>query len=991
MAFLFWPDSSEAQAQANLRNLLFALRHALPSFERYVCYDKRTVQWRGDGCVSSDVDDFHSALAAAGRATDRAHALRTVVDLYTGDLLPSCYDEWILLPRERLRQHFLGALQSLIDVLQHNGDPGAAILYAQLLLRHDALQEQNYRQVMSLHLAAGDGAAVLNVYRQCERVLQHDLLVQPSLATRDLARRAKELSAGSHPGRESSRREEDLRADPASHAVVRVPEPGNLPAQTTTFVGREREVVAISAQLQKAECRLVTLTGTAGTGKTRLALQIAERLHGFADGVFFVPLAALTKPSMVPDAVAAALGVAESTGHTLRDALLSHLCNKHLLLVLDNFEHLLVPRPEPRSAAGWVADLLARCPYVKVLATSRSPLNLRGEHEHVVPPLSVPGRDMPARPDELAQYEAVALFVERATEVSPHFALTRESAHAVAEVCRSLEGLPLALELAAARVKVLSPEAILSRLDRRLKLLVGGKSDLPDRQRTLEAAIDWSYNLLDMSEQALFRVLGVFSGGCTLEAAEATAAGAGASEQFLDCMSSLVNKSLLSRVDAGTPGSPPRFVMLETLRDYALEKARKQSEDRALRRRHALYFMGLAEEAEPHLAGPKQIEWLNRLEADNDNFRAALQWAQEVSAGKGEASLEASEIALRLAGALWRFWLFRGHVAKGREHVARVVDGHIHESEQTNEDSERSLQASLAKALFGAGGLAFQQDDYPAARSYNEQCLLIRRKLGDREGIIQSLQTLGYSAQMECNYELARSLYAQTLSMAQELDSNAEAIAYSLLHLGEIAQIGADYALARSLFEQSRAVAQGAGDTWAQAHALSKLGSVVQSERDYASARPLYERALLLAREVGHRGGIAETLGYMGSLAVAENDFARARSLYRESLAIRRDIGDRTGLAACLTGYGALATAEALAMPPVRQEQQARIAAQLLGAEQMLIEIIGTPCLCLEYLVYEQGAEIARRLLGETVFAKAHAEGRAMSLEDALALAESLG
>ena len=452
----------------------------------------------------------------------------------------------------------------------------------------------------------------------------------------------------------------------------------------------------------------------------------------FGDGVFFVPLAPLTEPDMVESAITGALAVTGSVGGTVREVLLDHLRDRQILLVLDNFEHLL-------SAASLVADLLASCPCVKSARHQPLAAKLAWRTGDPVPPLAVPGRDMPTGPDELTQYEAVALFVERAIEVSPQFVLTRgETARAVAEICRRLEGLPLAIELAAARVKVLSPEAILSRLDSRLKLLVGGKVDLPSRQQTLESAIAWSYNLLNPVEQALFRGLGVFSGGCTLEAAEAVAGGGGAIEQFLDCMSSLVNKSLLSRVDLAPSGSP-RFVMLEILREYALDKLREHEGEDVLRREHALYCMGLAEEAEPHLTGPKQREWLDKLEADTDNFRAALRWAEVSCAGQTEAAGEACRVALRLVGALWRFWLFRGYVVEGREQIAQVLALATRESREDNAQT----QAHLARALFGAGELASKQDDYQATYAFNERCLEIRRQIGDNEGILESLQSLG--------------------------------------------------------------------------------------------------------------------------------------------------------------------------------------------------------------------------------------------------------
>ena len=540
IAFLFWPDSPEEQAQSNLRKLLLNLRQALPDFDEYLLVDRRTIQWRSDAELTLDVAEFEKGLGEVERLAEKAglvyqehangvesssrgprvyppdlmRALQKVGDLYVGDLLPGCYQEWIASTRERLRLDFLGVIERLAYALESSGDLSLAILYAQRLLRHDPYREENYRRLMRLHLFRGDRAGVISVYRDCKRMLKRELDLEPGETTNELVRRAEQLKSSTEANRTRSNHE------PGKKRSAGDEQTGNLPAQTTSFIGREREVLAVAELLRREAVRLVTVTGTAGVGKTRLAITVAAALTSsaayspFPDGVWFVPMAPFVESDMMLSGIAQVLRVRESAPGSLQDDLLRFLHRKQILFLLDNFEHLM-------PAAALVADLLAGCPNLKILVTSRTVQNLRGEREYVLPPMLVPDTTATLLPDELAQYETVSLFVERALEISPTFTLTRANSRAVAEICRRLDGLPLAIELAAARVKLLSPDAILSHLDRRLKLLIGGKSDLPPRQQTLEAAIAWSYHLLNPAEQELFRKLAVFSGGCTLEAAHA--------------------------------------------------------------------------------------------------------------------------------------------------------------------------------------------------------------------------------------------------------------------------------------------------------------------------------------------------------------------------------------------------------------------------------------------------------------------------------------
>jgi predicted ATPase/class 3 adenylate cyclase len=502
--------------------------------------------------------------------------------------------------------------------------------------------------------------------------------------------------------------------------------PNNLPVQPTVFIGREKELAAVCSLLRDTNTRLVTLTGPGGTGKTRLALQAgAEVLNEFRDGVWFVDLAPTTDHKLVISAIAHPLGVREAGGETIADRLKAYLKDKHLLMILDNFEQV-------SEAALQVSQLLGSCPRLKVLATSRVPLSIRGEKEYPVPPLSVPDvRNLPTL-ERLTQYEAVRLFIERATDVKPDFQVTNENAPAVAEICARLDGLPLAIELAAARVRMLSPAALLARLSQRLKVLTGGPLDLPARQQTLRNTIEWSYDLLTEGEKQLFRRMAPFSGGRSLEALEAVCNYDGQlGIDVFEGTGSLLSKNLLREVEGS--GGEPRFWMLETIHECAREKLEESGESEALGREHALYFLALAEEAEPHLTGAKQIEWLDRLEGEHDNLRAALRWARERRDARDAGDAEAGEMELRLAGALWRFWYVRGYQSEGREQLAAVLSG----------GHERSGGGSaIAKALSGAGMLAWAQGDFASARSLQEESLAIRRELGDRGGIAWALSNL---------------------------------------------------------------------------------------------------------------------------------------------------------------------------------------------------------------------------------------------------------
>jgi predicted ATPase/class 3 adenylate cyclase len=756
--------------------------------------------------------------------------------------------------------------------------------------------------------------------------------------------------------------------------------PNNLPRQPTPFLGREQQVAEVVDLLRRDDVQLATLVGPGGMGKTRLALQAAaELLEDFADGVFFVDLAPVIDPDLVPGAIAAVLGAREEGGKGIHERLQDVLAPKTLLLVLDNFERLT-------KAAIVVSELLAACPGLKVLATSRVPLHVRAERHYPVPPLALPDPSASSDADAIARSEAVQLFVDRAQAVSPDFTLTSGNAPVVAEIVRRLDGLPLAIELAAARIRLLPPAALLERLESRLTLLTGGPQDAPARQRTLRSEISWSYDLLSVDEQVLFRRLAAFVGGFTLAAAEAVSSRDGEFEVFA-ALASLVDSSLVRQDEQD---GQPRFVMLETIREYGLERLADSGEEPAVRSSLAAYFLALAQAAEPELTSLTQVAWLGRLETEHANLRAALGWALEDDAGT----------ALRLAGALWLFWRYRAYFTEGRSWLERALAGSpvgmtrerakalygaavLARQQSNNSQAAVPLDEALARyrelgdehgvadSLASLGNLAFEQGDLVRAERLLDEALVLWRGLEDTNGIAAAFVGLGHLAMDRGDLDLAAMLFEESLASYRAFEAEWE-IALMRHNLGEVAYERGDLDLAAARQTEALALWEGLEDTHGVAYVLDSQGRVARARGELDLATALLEKALVLWRELGDQRNAAASLLSLGHVA-GQNDRGRAATLFQEALALSRETGDPRLVVSLLEG----AAGTALGSQPER-------AAQLLGAAAALREALGVPVPRSEREDHDHAVAATRTALGETAFAAAWAAGRALPVEEAV-------
>jgi len=766
--------------------------------------------------------------------------------------------------------------------------------------------------------------------------------------------------------------------------------PNNLPVQPTSLIGREWEVASLVELLRRVDIRLVTLTGPGGTGKTRLALQVAAELSDLEwRGIYFVDLAPVSDSTQVIPTIASTLGLREERSRSPLECLKEEIDQNRLLLLLDNFEQVL-------DAAVRVSELLVACPQLKIMVTSRAVLRVRAEREFAVPTLRLPDSAQMPDLEALLQYEAIVLFVQRTQAVVPEFRLTDMNAPAVVEIVRRLDGLPLAIELAAARMKLLSPEALLARLNQPLQVLTSGVRDVAARQQTLRNTIAWSYNLLDAQERALFRRLSDFVGGCTLGAIEAVYGALGnATGLILDIVDSLVDKSLLQLREPGK-GEEPRFAMLETIREYGLELLVASGELESVREAHAMYFLELSERADLDLSASDSPERLDRLEQEHDNLRAAMHWSLE--------DIERREqIALRMGGALRSFWYVRGYLSEGLDFLERAMMG-----------SDEVEEPTRAAALYAAARLYEARGDYDRAEPFLVKSLVLYRELGNPERIAYALHLQADIAWRRGILDMARSLAEESLAVFRELGDRG-AIASLLLHLGALAADQGEYARARDLLEESLAINRELGDKGNIPDSLFNLArAYFFSGSELGAARVLLEESLSLFRQLSDKESIGYCLCLLGLLTLEQGDVTTARSLVEQSVALFKERRQAHGMALStsamamvIAAQGDNAVARALydaALTEARKagdkliiasglEGLSRVlvalgeyerAVQLRAAAETLREAIGAPMPAVERPADEQAAKVAREWLGEEAFAVVWDDWRGLKVEDAL-------
>lgn len=954
---LLWPDFPEPAARNNLRHALGILRHTLADEHAdtpLLLASRETIQLNPAADLWLDTTAMTTLLDACERHPHRnmdrcvscAQRLGQAIGLYRGAFLqefclPDClgFDEWALAKREGLHQGVGEALARLASYHERRGAIDEALIYTRRLVELEPWHEAAQRHLMQLLWRSGDRGAALAQYERCRRILREEFGAEPEAETRALHERI-------HTGEQgAASRDELLGRDVARRT---------LPVQTTSFVGREGELAQLEALLENPANRLITVTGPGGIGKTRLALKGAERQRAtFLDGVYFVPLASVNSPDLVIPALVVALQITLSGNQDPKAQLVAFLREKELLLVLDNFEHL-------RATGGLVAELLQAAPRLTVLVTSRVPLHLSGEQEFPVPPLEVPDARQLPPVTRLAEYSAFALFLHRAQAAKPDFQLTLANAHAVADICARLDGLPLAIELAAARSKVFAPAALRRRLEHRLEVLIGGPRDLHTRQQTLRATLDWSYRLLDPAEQSLFARLGVFVGGWTLNAAEAVCDGKrDPGVEVLEQMQSLLDKNLIRQTVGGD--DEPRFSFYGVIHEYALERLNEARDPEAIRQRCAMYFLGMAESAEPRFTETADQAQMKQLQQDYDNLQSVLRWLL-----RPDASQDNLELGLRLTGALHWFWGTHGLVSEGRRWLEVALG------------RGKSLgQAQRAKALVAFSRLARLQDDYEPALAAGEEALALYHEISDKPGIAYQFQSLAMIRLDQGDGVEARRYFDESRRVYLDLKDMA-GVAWALNGLGLVAVRSGDYDEAVGLYSESlclfRQLQLQRGVAWS----LTNFAYVARCQGDNARAHALYQESLEQWQQLNRRRGMSQCSIGLGLVALATSKFMEAAAYLRAGLTISRESGAKRDILDCLEGLAGVACG-------LGQRQRATILAGAAesGRQTLARHQLHQPATPQEYDQFIAVDTYPNDAICDMAWAK----GRAMTLEQAIAYA----
>jgi non-specific serine/threonine protein kinase len=953
LAAEFWGDSGDRQARDSLRNALAVLRKYLGDDLLITTHD--SAQLNKGFSLWIDAVEFKKQIDSFPQ---------NAIELYHNELLSGFYDDWIALEREEYKNLYIDALLRMAQQFRAQSEYARAIEFAQRILKDDATNERAHQILMFCYISTGDRIAALHQYEECKRLLRQELDVKPSPETAAL--------------------HEWIKQTPSTYPALEA-RLTNLPIPLTSFIGRQQEIGEVKEIL--SNMRLLTLTGAGGSGKTRLAIQVAnESLGSFKDGVWWVELAALTNETLVSQAVAKTLGVQGNAQQPLVESLVNYLRSKQLLLVLDNCEHLLTP------CAQLATVLLSVCPHLKIVATSRESLGILGERSWQVPSMLLPKNQTLPVSELLIRFEGIRLFCERAIAVKADFTLTEQNASIVIEICQRLDGIPLAIEMAAARVQVLPVKEIAARLDERFNLLTLGDRIVLPRHQTLHALIDWSYELLPPDERILLKRLSVFAGGFTLDAAEKVCSYDELQQnQVLDLLSHLISKSLVMvEVKVGDA----RYRMLDTIREYAREKLLMSIETESVQNRHLEYYLILTENAEPRLHGSDQLAWFNRLESEHDNLRAALEWSM-----MGDRNA----MGLKLAGALYSFWDNSGYWSEGYERLVGLLK---------NKMGEKSV--SRGKALVAAGSLAsacgystemrslfeegmhiireskeegkgllgfalaqyakaFVDRDPASALSLAEEGVQASREAGDILGLASCLWTVGMVTRRLSDFAKARSAQEESMTLFEKIgDKRMHALLLS--NLAYTYYFEGDLHKAKECFDQSMKIAKEIGDKYSEANSIPGSSDIARRMGNYEEASILLQKGLIFHREIGeaHQGLIGD-LFYFGLLELTRGNLVEANGYLIEGVAAAKKANLRFWLPFLFDSLGYLASAKS----PGR-------AARLFGAAGVLREQLGTRLYPIERDEYKKYFTRARAQLDEKNWKAMWKEGNVMTMEQAI-------